>query len=408
MYALVGFSFVDAIIYLANPANAAVGLAAVFVIGACIGSFLNVCIYRLPLEKSILWPTGSYCGSCWQPLRWFDNIPLLSYWLLLGRCRTCGARFSIRYFFVELLTAASLAGLFYLEVVRNVHYFDASVLGPERAAKARLAIFSFHSALYCLLLVVVFCDLDHLYIPLGLTVFGTLLGLVGSMIWAWPWPYATAMEAIHFQRGLSESAWTSGYLRPREGVYPWPMWIEVPAFLTPAGSWYHGLATGVAGMLVGTFLLRGVRFLFGIGMGSRYMEDPHPDLAGRWFGRRLVSWFQRVGGKALGIGDADLMMMAGSFLGWQPTLVAFFIGIFIGLPFGLLYVIFRGNHPFAFAPPLALGVVATFLGWHWIGPAVQPFFFNHTLMLALVGFCCALMPLAGLMIRLTKRGPRTS
>src|SRR5436190_22169058 len=92
----------------------------VFVTGCAIGSLLNVCVARLPLEKSIVWP-GSRCSSCLQPIRWFDNIPLLSYWLLRGRCRTCGARFSMRYFWVELVTGLAFAGLYLGEIVWNVH-----------------------------------------------------------------------------------------------------------------------------------------------------------------------------------------------------------------------------------------------------------------------------------------------
>ena len=76
-----------------------VWLIGVFVIGAVVGSFINVCVARLPLEKSILWP-GSRCGKCLQPVRWYDNVPLVSYWLLRGRCRSCGERFSIQYFLV--------------------------------------------------------------------------------------------------------------------------------------------------------------------------------------------------------------------------------------------------------------------------------------------------------------------
>src|SRR5579871_6075873 len=91
------------------------------VFGAIVGSFLNVCIYRIPREKSILWP-GSHCGRCLQPIRWYDNVPLLSYWILRGRCRNCGASYSMRYFLVELLTGAAFAGLFYLEAMRNVHH----------------------------------------------------------------------------------------------------------------------------------------------------------------------------------------------------------------------------------------------------------------------------------------------
>src|SRR5437870_1687569 len=94
-------------------------LAFVFVIGTAIGSFLNVCVARLPYERSILWP-GSHCFSCFQPVRWYDNIPLLSYLLLRSRCRTCGARFSIRYFLVELFTGLVFVGIYYLDILLNV------------------------------------------------------------------------------------------------------------------------------------------------------------------------------------------------------------------------------------------------------------------------------------------------
>src|SRR5262249_18310365 len=103
-----------------------VWLAVVFVMGSVAGSFLNVCIARLPLEKSILWPLGSRCGHCLQPIRWFDNLPLVSYWQLRGRCRTCGQPFSIRYFLVELGTGLGFAGLFYFEIMSNVH--DLAIL----------------------------------------------------------------------------------------------------------------------------------------------------------------------------------------------------------------------------------------------------------------------------------------
>src|SRR5260370_36833498 len=104
-------------------------LLMMFVFGTIVGSLLNVCIYRLPLEKSIIWP-GSRCGHCLQAIRWYDNIPLLSYLILRGRCRTCRARFSMRYFLIELFTGLAFAGLFYLEVVANIH--DLEVLKRAR------------------------------------------------------------------------------------------------------------------------------------------------------------------------------------------------------------------------------------------------------------------------------------
>src|SRR5260370_1864452 len=73
-----------------------------FIAGAVVGSFLNVWIARLPLEKSIFWPPGSRCGHCYQSIRFRDNLPLVSYWLLGGRCRSCGHPFSSRYSLVDL------------------------------------------------------------------------------------------------------------------------------------------------------------------------------------------------------------------------------------------------------------------------------------------------------------------
>jgi leader peptidase (prepilin peptidase)/N-methyltransferase len=393
----------------ADPTVAVLGVIAAFLIGAVVGSFLNVCIYRLPLEKSIIWPMASHCGSCWQPIAWFDNIPLISYWLLRGRCRTCGARFSSRYFFVELLTGLGLAGLFYLEAVRNIHQFRPAILGSERAVEAKLVVFVFHGTLFCLLLVATFTDFDHLSIPLPLTVFGTAIGLLGSMVWAWPWPY-TIGQALPGFDASSEWAWIGGSIRPRAGVYPWPIWGPLPSWMQPGqqqdamstpGTWYGGLATGAAGMFMGMMLLRGIRFCYGLG-NPEYTEDPDPSLQHSWFGRRLFSWFGRVGGKALGVGDADLMMMAGSFLGWQPVVVALLASLLPGLIAALIFGILRGNRPFAYGPALACGTVITFLAWPSISLQLQPFFFNWFCIKALAFFGFVGLPLAALTIRLMR------
>src|SRR5262249_57556312 len=85
---------------MANSPDLIYATVFVFLLGAVIGSLLNVCIARLPLEKSVIWP-GSRCGHCLSRVRPWDNIPLVSYWLLGGRCRTCGHPFSFRYFVVE-------------------------------------------------------------------------------------------------------------------------------------------------------------------------------------------------------------------------------------------------------------------------------------------------------------------
>ncbi len=87
---------------MAPPDGLLLALAGVF--GAMLGSFLNVVIYRLPAGKSIVWP-GSHCPACGAPIRWFDNVPLLSWAILRGRCRSCRAGIPVRYPLVEALTA---------------------------------------------------------------------------------------------------------------------------------------------------------------------------------------------------------------------------------------------------------------------------------------------------------------
>jgi leader peptidase (prepilin peptidase)/N-methyltransferase len=83
----------------------------VFVVGAIIGSFLNVCIYRMPKNKSIAFPP-SHCPKCDKGLYWYDNIPVLSYVILIGKCRFCREKISLRYLVVEVLTALVLTALF--------------------------------------------------------------------------------------------------------------------------------------------------------------------------------------------------------------------------------------------------------------------------------------------------------
>lgn len=133
--------------------------AVAFLFGACVGSFLNVVIHRMPREESVVQP-GSHCG-CGQPIAWHDNIPLLSWFVLRGRARCCGRPFSFRYPFIELLTAV----LFALCWLRF----------PPAVALCGCLLLS------CLI-AATFIDLDHMIIPdlfsIGLAVVGVLLSML--------------------------------------------------------------------------------------------------------------------------------------------------------------------------------------------------------------------------------------
>ena len=123
----------------------------VFVLGAVVGSFLNVCIHRIPEERSIVSPASS-CTSCGRPIRFYDTIPLLGYLILRGRCRDCGERISPRYFLVEGLTA--LMALL--------------VWGEFGVGYPCLVAFIF----ICALIVITFIDLQHQIIPHVITLPG--------------------------------------------------------------------------------------------------------------------------------------------------------------------------------------------------------------------------------------------
>ena len=130
-----------------------------FLFGACVGSFLNVCIYRLPKDESIVTP-GSHC-ACGKPIAWHDNIPILSWLFLRGRARCCGRNFSVRYPAIELLTA-----LLFLAC--------ALLFGPAKALGGMVLV----SIVIC----ATFIDLDHMIIPDAFTIGGAVVGVGLSML----------------------------------------------------------------------------------------------------------------------------------------------------------------------------------------------------------------------------------
>ncbi len=128
----------------------------VFVFGSTVGSFLNVCIYRMPREESVVKPR-SHCTSCNRLINWYDNIPFLSFIALGGRCRFCKARISPRYFMVELLTAAIFLVLY--------NQFGLSVQA------VKFAIF-----MSCLI-ATSFIDIEHRIVPWKIPALGILTGI---------------------------------------------------------------------------------------------------------------------------------------------------------------------------------------------------------------------------------------
>lgn len=138
------------------------------VFGAMVGSFLNVCIYRIPAGQSIVTP-GSHC-ACGKPIAWHDNIPVLSWFILRGRARCCGRPYAFRYAFVELLTAAL--------------FLACWLLFPAAKAVGGMVFVS-------VLVAATFIDLDHMVIPDVFTIGAGLVGVLLSFL----------VPALHGQHG---------------------------------------------------------------------------------------------------------------------------------------------------------------------------------------------------------------
>ena len=149
-----------------------------FAIGACIASFLNVCIWRLPRNESVVRP-ASHCPNCNAPIRWFQNIPVLSYVALGGKCASCRKPISMRYTIVELLGGILFLAA-YLQWAMPAAFADLPVAGMR-------PLFSLGSVpafwlVFSGLILGSFIDLEHFYLPDRVTIGGMLLGVPASFL----------------------------------------------------------------------------------------------------------------------------------------------------------------------------------------------------------------------------------
>lgn len=138
---------------------------AVFIIGSCVGSFLNVCIYRMPNDIPVSIP-ASHCPKCQNKLAWHDNIPLLSWVVLGGKCRQCKAPISIRYFIVELIT-----GLLFLAIWGKIILNQQPIVSVIP-----------HFTIGMLIITTTFIDIEHRIIPNKTTYPAIIVGLISAVI----------------------------------------------------------------------------------------------------------------------------------------------------------------------------------------------------------------------------------
>lgn len=156
-----------------------------FLFGACVGSFLNVVILRLPKDES-LWRRSSHCFSCGKPIRWYNNIPCVSYLVLRGKCAECGAPFSVQYFVIELLTGLVFTALCYFRFWGEVPFWPTDYIAYGPLLPYFLAYLR-DVLLFCSLLAITVIDAREMIIPYEITLTTFILGL--ALVFAQPLLY---------------------------------------------------------------------------------------------------------------------------------------------------------------------------------------------------------------------------
>jgi len=241
------------------------------IFGAMIGSFLNVCIHRLPKEESIVRP-GSHCPKCKTPIRFYDNIPLLSYLLLGGKCRHCKAPISIQYPIVEAITALSSFFLFIT--------FGVSL--------SFIYYFSFVAALIAITVI----DLYHQIIPDVISLPGIVIGLLGSLVIPQITFWSSFIGVLSGGGSLFLVATVYQWLFKREGMGGGD--VKLLAMIGAFLGWKAVILTIFLSSFIGSII--GITVMLIKGKDFKYAIPFGPFLAAGavislFWGENLISWY---------------------------------------------------------------------------------------------------------------------
>jgi len=241
------------------------------VLGAIVGSFLNVCISRLPKEESIVRP-GSHCPKCKTPIQYYDNIPLLSYLLLRGKCRYCQASISIQYPIVEAITALSSFFLFIT--------FGVSL--------SFIYYFSFVAALIAITVI----DLYHQIIPDVISLPGIVIGLLGSLIIPQITFWSSLIGVLSGGGSLFLVATVYQWLFKREGMGGGD--VKLLAMIGAFLGWKAVILTILLSSFIGSII--GITVMLIKGKDFKYAIPFGPFLAlgaviSLFFGESLIHWY---------------------------------------------------------------------------------------------------------------------
>lgn len=366
----------------------------VFALGGCIGSFLNVVIYRMPRDLSLVYP-GSACPSCKKPIRFYDNIPLVSWLLLRARCRYCKAPISARYFVVELLTALMYVGLFVLYFMVGIRQMSTEDTGGmQMFLHGGWLVYLLHIILLSGLLAVSAIDLEFWVVPLSTCWFLTAVGIAGSALA----PLAMDHRFISHFRLLPFSGATSGAISAGAAVG-----LAASLLLRKLGILKESYLAVESPPADGADeqqydhrreILKEILFVIPIlvcsfaayylllklpGLKEYWLDFTQMPVAAGFLGALTgyfigggIVWATRIfgtlgfGKEAMGMGDVHLMAAGGAFLGPVSITIAFFVGPFFGLAWAVFQMLFRKTRQIPYVPFLSLGILTVIIFHDWI------------------------------------------
>jgi leader peptidase (prepilin peptidase) / N-methyltransferase len=368
------------------PLEPWIWLIPAFFIGACIGSFLNVVIYRVPLNMSVNEPKRSFCPKCRKPIPMWLNFPLISWLWLRGKCKECRAPIAFRYFGVELLTAVLFMAVAWVFVPQSV------------------GVVIFLWVLMALLVSITFIDAEHLIIPTTLTWAGSVIGLGACAVW--PRLPVLAGEAGNWLAGLKQGSigWVAGFVglvmvvelgkmafgkkaikfdKPVAWSLKEPTNDEDPMCFVIDGEeipWWDIFSRKKDRLLVETSEIRVSGESVGGGkLVIREMEIQLPDGTVHHLSKIKsldgMATSTVIPREAMGMGDVHLLGMIGAFFGWTGVFFSLFAASLFAILAALIGRIGFGRQ-LPFGPFLAMGAVTWMFGgwrvWVWYLDSLGP------------------------------------
>ena len=364
----------------------------VFALGSCVGSFLNVVIYRLPRDKSIVSPPSA-CPGCDKQIAFYDNIPLLSWILLGGRCRNCKMKISPQYFFVELLTALMFLAFFYLYFTVKIRNFQMNgFTGLEGFTHGGWLMYAADVLLVSALIAASGIDLQLWIIPLSVCWFATIVGLICSASAGFLiapeeirtfdiFPVASAFEgvlslgagigmiisllALKFK--IIRRSYECDITGDSDSEYP----SQHPDFphRREILKEFLFLAPIIIGAVAAAMLYNRSAAIRD-GWIDLMQFHPVSGLLGAFYGYLVgctVVWATRIfgtiafGKEAMGLGDVHLMGAAGAVIGCKLIIVAFFIAPFFGLAWAIYQRFSKKTRQIPYGPFLSMGIIAVMI-----------------------------------------------